>query len=173
MFASLKSPTARDQRTFVEWMYRKKPLDYEDTDFMYREDDWAALDQEQEYGLLDSIIEALAGCSFPRNVSAISPILMCITHETKRFFTPAAEQLRSNDRSLRLMNRHRIEILVRSTLTLATITLLLMPSFVLFLVPKDSTMKIVIVTAFAFLFSVLIQVSSKAKKHEAVMALAA
>ncbi len=141
--------------------------------FVHREDDWAALDHEQEYGLLDSIIRIPGRRLSSTECKCWFFRLFLIADGTQRSLTASAEKMRSNDKSLNLMSRPRIEIFVRAVLTLATISLLLMPSFVLFLVPEHKIVKTVIVTAFAVLFSILIQVSSKAKRYEAVMALAA
>ena len=56
-YLSLKSPSSRDAKTFIDWIEDHKPLTAEESKFIQRKDDFVALSNGQENGWLDGIVE--------------------------------------------------------------------------------------------------------------------
>ncbi len=73
---------------------------------------------------------------------------------------------------MRLVSKHRIDLLVRLILTISIVALLVGPSAVLFLVPNHSTLKICLIMVFTLLFSAAVSAFTKAKRHEMLAATA-
>ena len=57
IYLSLKAPTSRNAKTFIDWIDDHKPLTPEESAFIHRKDDFVALSDGQECGWLDGIVE--------------------------------------------------------------------------------------------------------------------
>lgn len=82
------------------------------------------------------------------------------------------QRLKTDDKYVSLISKHRTDIVVRLILTLTTVGLLVGPSTVLFIVPGHPTLKIVLIMVFTLLFSAAVSVFTKAKRHEMLAATA-
>ena len=82
------------------------------------------------------------------------------------------QRLKTDDKYVSLISKHRTDIVVRLILTLTTVGLLVGPSAVLFVVPEHHTLKIVLIMLFTLLFSAAVSVFTKAKRHEMLAATA-
>lgn len=82
------------------------------------------------------------------------------------------QRLKTDDKYVSLISKHRTDIVVRLILTLTTVGLLVGPSTVLFIVPGHPTLKIVLIMVFTLLFSAAVSIFTKAKRHEMLAATA-
>lgn len=82
------------------------------------------------------------------------------------------QRLKTDDKYVSLISKHRTDIVVRLILTLTTVGLLVGPSTVLFIVPGQPTLKIVLIMVFTLLFSAAVSIFTKAKRHEMLAATA-
>lgn len=70
--------------------------------------------------------------------------------------------MRSDERYIRLLTRYHIDVIVRFILTITTVSLLMLPSAVLYILPEHRALKIVLVLLFTLLFSSALAVFTKA-----------
>lgn len=82
------------------------------------------------------------------------------------------QRLKTDDKYVSLISKHRTDIVVRLILTLTTVGLLIGPSTVLFVVPGHHILKIVLIMLFTLLFSAAVSIFTKAKRHEMLAATA-
>ncbi|CAD6565252.1 MAG: hypothetical protein ASARMPRED_006524 [Alectoria sarmentosa] len=149
-FASLGAPDARDLEGMKGWINQQAPLSREERGHLLGGTDFVALVEKEEECWLDKIVErALAKC-FPRDSIFTSP-----------------EQRRISDNpSLRLRSKHRIDVLIRIVLTITAVSMLLGPSAVLYTVNEHNFFKLLLIGAFTILFSAALHAFSKARRHE-------
>ena len=112
--------------------------------------------------------------SFPAYQTPIGKALSLVHRcsQSQKAFTSHTQSLKSDDDHVRLVSKHRIDLLVRLILTVSVVALLVGPSAVLFLVPEHSTLKICLILVFTLLFSAAISAFTKAKRHEMLAATA-
>lgn len=75
------------------------------------------------------------------------------------------ERLKSSDQNVYLISRHRIDVFVRIVLTCIAVGILIVPSALLYLLPGHSQFKIALVAVFTGLFSLMLGVSTRAKRY--------
>ena len=68
VYVSLKTPSARDLKSFVSWMTDNKPLTAEESAFTNNRDDFVALSSGQECGWLDGKIEDMLTFCLPERL---------------------------------------------------------------------------------------------------------
>lgn len=56
-YLSLRAPTSRNAKTFIDWIEDHKPLSPEESTFIQHKDDFVALSDGQECGWLDGMVE--------------------------------------------------------------------------------------------------------------------
>ena len=177
-YVSLKNPTGRNVRSFMDWIQDHKPLSKEESKFLEHQDDFVALSDGQENGWLDGMVEDTLNFCLPKNI-------MRVCHHTfvrytaaqpsnlpQKFFTSSALSNRTDDEHLRLCSKRRIDLVVRLVLVIITVALLVGPSAVLFLVAGQSSLKICLILVFTLLFAAALSVCTKAKRHEMLAATA-
>lgn len=71
-------------------------------------------------------------------------------------------RMRSDKRYIRLLTRGRIDVIVRLILTITTVSLLMLPSAVLYLLPEHQALKIILIMLFTLLFSSALTIFTKA-----------
>lgn len=57
IYLSLRAPTSRNAKAFIDWIDDHKPLTPEESSFIHRKDDFVALSDGQECGWLDGTVE--------------------------------------------------------------------------------------------------------------------
>ena len=78
-YLSLKAPTSRNARTFIDWIDDHKPLSPEESTFIQHKDDFVALSDGQESGWLDGIVEdGLSWCLPAKLMKVQCPFPMSI-----------------------------------------------------------------------------------------------
>ena len=82
-YVSLRTPTGRNVRSFMDWIRDHKPLTKEESSFLEHKDDFVALSDGQENGWLDGLVEDTLNWCLPDN-------LMRVRHDT--FLEPTAAQ---------------------------------------------------------------------------------
>ncbi|KAF6240808.1 hypothetical protein HO173_001481 [Letharia columbiana] len=158
-YLSLRAPTSRNAKTFIDWIEDHKPLSPEESTFIQHKDDFVALSDGQECGWLDGMVEdGLSWCL---------PVKLM-----KKFFTSEEQTKKTDDDHLHLYSRRRIDIVVRLVLVLTTVGLLVGPSAVLYFVNGQSALKICLIMVFTLLFAAALSVCTKAKRHEMLAATA-
>ncbi|KAL8791924.1 MAG: hypothetical protein Q9195_005500 [Heterodermia aff. obscurata] len=158
-YVSLKNPSGRNVRSFIDWIQDHKPLTKEESSFLEHKDDFVALSDGQENGWLDGLVEDTLNFWLPDNLM-------------RKIFTSSALSNRTDDQHLRLCSKRRIDLVVRLVLVLITVGLLVGPSAVLFLVSGKSSLKISLILVFTLLFAAALSVCTKAKRHEMLAATA-
>ena len=73
-YLSLKAPSSRNTKTFIDWIDDHKPLSPEESTFIQHKDDFVALSDGQESGWLDGIVEdGLSWCLPAKLMKVQSP----------------------------------------------------------------------------------------------------
>ena len=184
-YLSLKAPTSRNARTFIDWIDDHKPLSPEESSFIQHKDDFVALSDGQESGWLDGIVEDGLSWCLPAKLMKVQCPLSCrfisqlasqratiLTLEPQKFFTSEEQTKKSDDDHLHLYSKRRIDVVVRLVLVLTTVGLLVGPSAVLYFVTGQSALKICLIMVFSLLFATALSVCTKAKRHEMLAATA-
>ena len=70
-YVSLKNPTARNVRSFMDWIQDHKPLTKEESKFLEHKDDFVALSDGQENGWLDGLVEDTLNFCLPDNLMRV------------------------------------------------------------------------------------------------------
>ena len=65
-YVKLKAPTARNVNSFMNWIKPNKPLTVEEMTFVEHKDDWVALNDGQENGWLDGVVEDILKRLLPK-----------------------------------------------------------------------------------------------------------
>ena len=71
IYLSLKAPSSRNAKAFIDWIDDHKPLTPEESAFIKRKDDFVALSDGQECGWLDGIVEDGLSWFLPRKVMKV------------------------------------------------------------------------------------------------------
>lgn len=79
----------------------------------------------------------------------------------------------SQDKTVMLFDKHRIDILIRLIITVLAVALLLAPVVVLFREQDSGTVKIMVILVFTLVFSLALSIATKAKRAEVFAATAA
>ncbi|KAM0806013.1 hypothetical protein BDR22DRAFT_194992 [Usnea florida] len=149
-FASLRAPDARDLEGLKTWIELTSPLSYEEKDHLVDGTDFVALVEKQEECWLDNVVERA--------------LMKCLPRDS--IFTSPKQRLISNDPSIRLRSKDRIDVLIRIVLTITAVSMLIGPSAVLYTVNGHNVLKLLLIGAFTVLFSVALHAFSKARRHE-------
>ena len=72
-YLSLKAPSSRNAKTFVNWIEDHDPLTVEESKFIQRKDDFVALSNGQENGWLDGIVEDGLSWCLPLRAMKVRP----------------------------------------------------------------------------------------------------
>lgn len=72
-YLSLKAPTSRNAKTFIDWFDDHKPLSPEESTFIQHKDDFVALSDGQESGWLDGIVEDGLSWCLPARLMKVQP----------------------------------------------------------------------------------------------------
>lgn len=159
-FVSLPAPRPRIFKVFATWMIENKPLYSKEMSFLEQSSDLITLAEGQERGWLDGVVESLLAWCASRN------ILQALSISPER-------RMRSDERYISLLTKYHIDVIVRLILTITTVSLLMLPSAVLYILPEHRALKIVLILLFTLLFSSALTVFTKAKRHEQFAATAA
>jgi hypothetical protein len=157
--ASLKRTTSRDYQSLANWIHNEKPLSQEESEFVDCKEDFIALCEPQEGGWFDGLIE-----------DTLSKIPCKLT---RLLFTSADQRRKSPDPYIKYYSKSRIDLLVRVIICLLAVALLVAPVVLLFNVPENNGLKILVVLSFTLFFCICISVFTKAKRHEVFAATAA
>ncbi len=79
-FEALKSPHPRSFTSYATWMRTKNPLTPDDASFLNRDDDFVALANDNEYGLLDNLLEKSISRWTSRDVTLASKGQVMTSH---------------------------------------------------------------------------------------------
>ena len=71
-YVSLRNPTGRNVRSFMDWIRDHKPLTKEESRFLEHQDDFVALSDGQENGWLDGLVEDTLNWCLPDNLMRVS-----------------------------------------------------------------------------------------------------
>lgn len=149
-FASLRAPDARDLEGVKGWIRDQQPLCSGESDRLLNGSDFVALVEKHEECWLDQVVERAVAKCFPRD----------------SIFTSPKQRRISDNPSLRLRSKHRIDVLIRVVLTITAVSMLLGPSAVLYIVSGHKVLKLLLIGAFTVLFSAALHAFSKARRHE-------
>lgn len=70
-YVSLRNPTGRNVRSFMDWIQDHKPLSKEESSFLEHKDDFVALSDGQENGWLDGMVEDTLNFCLPDNLMRV------------------------------------------------------------------------------------------------------
>ena len=70
-YVSLRNPTGRNVRSFIDWIQDHKPLTKEESSFLEHKDDFVALSDGQENGWLDGLVEDTLNFCLPDNLMRV------------------------------------------------------------------------------------------------------
>jgi len=70
-YVTLRTPTGRNIKSFVDWIQDHKPLTKEEKSFLEHKDDFVALSDGQENGWLDGVVEDGLNWSLPSNLMRV------------------------------------------------------------------------------------------------------
>jgi len=74
MYMSLNAPTARNLKSYTDWVINGKPLSFEETLFLRRKEDFVALSDLRESGWLDRAVEDSLMWLLPKRVVKVPNI---------------------------------------------------------------------------------------------------
>lgn len=74
-YLSLKAPSSRNTKTFIDWIDDHKPLSPEESAFIQHKDDFVALSDGQESGWLDGIVEDGLSWCLPAKLMKVQHLL--------------------------------------------------------------------------------------------------
>lgn len=171
----MRAPDAQDFRSMRNWIDQEQPLSKEERDHLLSGTDFVALVEKQEECWLDSTVERVLSKYSRRDVRSMyhhTCFLRCLQLCQSIFTSPEQRRVSENP-NLRLRSRHRIDVLIRIMLTVTAVSMLLGPSAVLYLVSGHESFKLLLIGAFAFLFSAALHTFSKARRHENLAATSA
>ena len=75
---SLKSPTSRNVKSFLQWIQDHKPLVQGELTFRKHKDDFVALADGQEYGWLDGVVEDTLFWCLPSRLMKVRSCTTCL-----------------------------------------------------------------------------------------------
>ncbi|KAL8904970.1 MAG: hypothetical protein Q9207_002923 [Kuettlingeria erythrocarpa] len=155
--AAVPRPSERNYGSFYSWMDNVKPLCREEHKFVKHRDDFIALAEKEEGEWFYNVLE---------DILSIVPV-------TRSFLSPPSQRKLTDDEYVQFYSKSRVDYLVRTILTVITVILLMAPTAILFLVPERRAIRFMVVLVFTLLFSVVVTIFTKAKRHEMFGATAA
>lgn len=161
----MNRPGSRDYRSVSNYINNTKPLCQGDDDFIDRREDLVTLRPGRECAYLDAAVEFVL-----RN-------LRC--RPVTRMFCSKDILRKSNDKHVRYFSKNRIDYVVTSLITLWILILLIVPIYGLFKVssevnnPRSDATCIGVLVVATLVFSAIVSLFTKAKRHEILGASAA
>ncbi|CAO2652884.1 Nn.00g022950.m01.CDS01 [Neocucurbitaria sp. VM-36] len=162
---TFQKPSKRDYTSLRTWFFNEKPLSYEcEEEYVKKKEDLISLRDGREWANFDGWIEECIK-AMPRYL-------------TRRLFTTPELRKKTQDKHIFYCSASRIEKLVGLVLTLIIFILLVLPVVALYKMTSvghhNSTFDAVgILVVFTLLFSAVMSLLTKAKRHELFAASAA
>ncbi|KAK8015482.1 hypothetical protein PG991_008370 [Apiospora marii] len=156
--ASLNRPAARDYQSVEAHLFGRKPLVDEERGFIYQKEDLITLRDGREMAVLDSFTERLIRtfhCSL-----------------LQRIFCTKRELEKTDDPDLHYYSKSRKDCFNTTILCLVLLSLLVLPVLVLYKLLNDHpderlyTVSIGVMIVFVLVFSAVLSLFTKAKRHE-------
>ncbi|KAI9857215.1 MAG: hypothetical protein M1813_008577 [Trichoglossum hirsutum] len=162
--ASLQQPSKRDYQSVRRWFKNQQPLVDEEQDFIRCKEDLITLRHGRECAGFDGLIERIVqkmNCRFIKYI----------------FCTPELNA-KTKDKAVHYFSPRRLDILVSLLITLAIVVLLVLPVVAMFKLSclrsqKSSVTSLGVLMVFTLLFSAVMSVLTKARRHEIFAASAA
>ena len=157
--SNCKTATTRNYKSVSNWLHNQGPLSAEETEFIHHKADIIALGDGEEQSWFDGFVEDTLSklpCRF-----------------TRLIFTSPEQRAMSDDDHVHLYSKDRINILVRLAICLLAVVLLMSPVALMLLVPTLNPVKLAIIVLFTLVFSVILSICTRAKRHEVYGATAA
>ncbi|KAL8762771.1 MAG: hypothetical protein Q9184_001311 [Pyrenodesmia sp. 2 TL-2023] len=157
---AIKRPTVRNQNSLYNLIWNNRCLVNEETDWIYRGEDLAALASYSEHGWFNGFVE--------------DTMNMISRSATTFFFRDAELKKKTGSIQVNLLSPRRLEIFVRTVFTILTAVLFLVPVLAMLeLQPSHADqarhaeyMQLAIVFVFTILFSASCSTFTKAKRQE-------
>lgn len=156
---ALGKTSKRDHRTLFNWVWTKQPLDKGYNNFIYHNGDFVSVGKGSEQGNVmrrSTYIEDKIRAHVAKSTNSV----------LKTFLRPNEEVEKSSDPSVRYLAQTRLEILIRIVVVLLSVGSIVIPIFLLFLVPMPRFVMVLTVLAFVSAFSTTMTVVTEAKIQE-------
>ncbi|KAK8057781.1 hypothetical protein PG996_011718 [Apiospora saccharicola] len=176
---SLNKPAKRDYQSVEAHLFGRKPLMDEEYGFIYQKEDLITLRDGREMAVLDSFTERLLRtfhCSLLQrifctkvNISAPRSKLTSVDPNSR---APQREMQKTDDPDVHYYSKSRKDCFNTSILCLVLLSLLVLPVLVLYRLlnnnPNDKayTVSIGVLIVFVLVFSAVLSLFTKAKRHE-------
>ncbi|KAF2653322.1 hypothetical protein K491DRAFT_603119, partial [Lophiostoma macrostomum CBS 122681] len=157
-FASLQCATKRNHRSVWNWIYSSAPLVQDDASTFRKNKDFVAIVDPKEGLWLNSHFDSFLSKHSQSKFGAM-------------FMSNHERNLTSNE-LVRIYSPRRIDVFSRLLITAAIVSLLLAPVAVLYSIRKHGWLRILIIFVFTLVFSVAMNLGTKAKRHEVLAATA-
>jgi len=157
--SNCKTASARNYTSVSNWLHNKAPLSNEETEFIHHKADIIAIGDGEEQSWFDGFVEdtlSKVPCRF-----------------TRLLFTSPEQRSMTDDAYVHLYSKERINILVRLFICMLAVVLLMGPVALMLLVPTLSYVKLIIIMVFTLVFSVILSICTRARRHEVYGATAA
>jgi len=152
---SLRRPSERVHRDYMDYIYTEQPFIEEDLRFIYHEQDFVTV-QEYEDSWLDYLMHRF------------------ITLKVIRYiFVSRADRYKTSDPHVRYYSAERLGTLVKIIISVCSIALLLIPIYLFLTIDLSTEWMASITLIFAFLFATAMSLSTNAKRQEVFAATAA
>ncbi|KAG9237005.1 hypothetical protein BJ875DRAFT_419069 [Amylocarpus encephaloides] len=164
--AAFTAPSSADYSSVKSYIQKVRPIVAEE-EYILRKEDIVVLKPGREHSWLDEFVEKLLHKVFCKTVQAVFASL-----ERRSKTDPAKSQVQ-------LFSRERINIVVSLLLTATVLSLLVAPIYILYHLTRDNhadktaTTTIMILLVFTLLFSGVLSLFTRAKRHEILSAAAA
>ncbi|CAG8954500.1 hypothetical protein HYFRA_00004413 [Hymenoscyphus fraxineus] len=162
---ALNKPAKRDYKSVERYIFDKQPLVDEEQGFIYNQEDLITLRDGREMALLDNFIETLL------KVFHCKPLQLVFCSKTDREKT--------TDPNLRYYSKSRKEVATTAIFTTVLLCLLVVPIFLLNRLTSmgdmdvTHTTSIMVLLVFTLIFSAVMSLFTRAKRHEIFAASAA
>ncbi|KAK8108538.1 hypothetical protein PG984_014339 [Apiospora sp. TS-2023a] len=174
---SLNKPAKRDYQSVEAHLFGRKPLVDEEYGFIYQKEDLITLRDGREMAVLDSFTERLLRtfhCSLLQNllhqgIPTPSPSRTSVDPNSR---SPQREMQKTDDPDVHYYSKSRKDCFNTSILCLVLLSLLVLPVLVLYRLlnnnPNDKayTVSIGVLIVFVLVFSAVLSLFTKAKRHE-------
>ncbi|KAE8446891.1 hypothetical protein EG329_011522 [Mollisiaceae sp. DMI_Dod_QoI] len=150
--SALNKPAARDYKSVEGFIFDKKPLVDEESGYIYHKEDLITLRDGRETAILDSFTEILL--------------------KTFHCSVLQADRDKTDDPNVHYYSRNRKNIFITMLTTLVLLFLLIFPVFILFTLTTRNdlrstyTLSIGILLVFTLIFSAMLSLFTRAKRHE-------
>lgn len=155
---ALNKPATRDYKSVEGFIFDKKPLVDEESGYIYQKEDLITLRDGREMAILDSFTE-IALRTF--HCSLLQTI-----------FCSKTDREKTDDPNVHYYSRNRKNIFITILTTLVLLFLLILPVFVLFKLTTKTdlqstyTLSIGVLLVFTLVFSAILLLFTRAKRHE-------